>query len=72
MKSASGYAVVQGGEILVKTVSPTRLAAIINHLVVSGVYNVRRVDPEELILSFWNKYKGDAECFKVSIITVPE
>lgn len=50
----SGWAVVQGGEILVKTVSDTRRAAIVNWLVTEAEIMVLNSWTDDRIEAIWH------------------
>lgn len=72
MSSNKGWAVVtNGGDLLVRTVSDTRRAAIINYLVTEHRVLITIFDSDENIENFWRHYGEYAECREVNIQTIP-
>lgn len=70
MSNAAGWAVVNGkGEIRVETVSPSRLAAVVNWLVVSGRVMVSADASDRWIEASWDALKGDNTIALVKIST---
>jgi hypothetical protein len=69
MPEARGWAVVQNGELLVKTVSPTRRAAIVNWLVVEGGLFVQDAWSDAMIETAWEHAHSfkNAELAEVTI-----
>ncbi len=66
-RDATGWAICDGGNIIVSTVSPTRLTAIINWLVTERCMMVFNSDPVEKIEASWQSMKLNAECIEVKI-----
>ena len=66
-EKAEGYAVILGDEIDVRTVSPTRRAAIVNWLVVNRRVPILNSTTDEQIEQLWNKHGGDATVAAVEI-----
>lgn len=61
------WAVVLNREVNVRTVSPTRQAAIINWLVTDKHLMVLKGDTDETIESVWLRMRGDHEARQVLI-----
>lgn len=66
---AKGWAIVERGVISVRSVSPTRRAAIVNFLIVSRTITVHNGMSDEFIEQLWNKHRHDAEPLEVTITT---
>ncbi len=65
---ATGYAVVdEGGNIDVRTVSPTRIAALVNWLYTEQHLMVTRNMPDDLIEHTWSARRGRREVHHVTI-----
>jgi hypothetical protein len=64
--AVEGYAVVLFREIDVRTVSPTRRAAIVNWLVTHGVW-VADSFTDDYIEILWRNHKQEAELIAVKI-----
>jgi hypothetical protein len=68
MNTAKGWAVRESaGEILVKTVSDTRRAAIVNYLVVEHQFMVTRLHSDHEIENLWRHYGKYADVLEVTI-----
>jgi len=65
---AGGWAVVQDGEINVRTVSPDRRGAIVNWLVAEAHRFVSAHDTDEEIEDRWERDRGTARVLQVAII----
>lgn len=63
--SAKGYAVLKDGEISVRTVSPTPIAAMVNWLIVDARILIIHGTPDEEVRRVWEKYRGDADVVPV-------
>lgn len=84
MNETSGWAVIISDRILVKTVSETRRAAIVNYLMVNHGINVRNDWTDERIEMWWdhtNKvhanvtppgYRQRIECRQVRIAAIAD
>jgi len=70
---ATGYAVVQRGELLVRTVSSTPLAAMVNWLIVSeGLVTLNRATDEQVEAAFNAAAKArGAKLRQVTIAVTP-
>lgn len=68
MPLARGWAVVDGGEIVVESVSPTRSGAIINWLFTARQILVTRTHTDEEIQDNWLAFRGNAEVVPVGIV----
>ena len=68
MNIATGWAVAEHDKILVKTVSPTRRAAIVNFLVVERSMAILNHHSDHDIERWWTKYGGRAEVIEVDIV----
>jgi hypothetical protein len=64
---AKGWAVYDGGKIIVTSVSPDRKTAIINWLVTERMMMVFNDDTDEKIEASWQSMRLNAECRKVEI-----
>ena len=64
---AAAWAVEENGVIDVKSVAPTRLAAIINFLCTERGWMARRETSNEFILTEWRIRKGAARALKVEV-----
>ena len=67
MIEASGWAVIENGEINVRSVSPTRRAAIVNFIATDRGVMHRARHTDALIEDVWQKLKGDADVFEIRI-----
>ena len=65
--TAHGWAVITGDTIHVKTVSPTRRAAIVNFLVTDRSMAIYSQHTDADIETWWKKYHGRAEVVEVTI-----
>ncbi len=65
---AYGYAIIEGGEIDVRTVSPTRRAAIVNWLVIHRSKMIYAAATDEEIEKLWELYGGAVTLREVEII----
>lgn len=65
--SVKGYAIVTENEVLVPTVSPTRVGAIVNWLVVVAGFTVSNDVSDEEVEEAWSRCKGISECAQVRI-----
>jgi len=63
----NGWAIVSKGKVLVNTVSPTRVGAIVNWLVVDCNILVTNSASDNRIEAYWKLNKGKAECVEVHI-----
>lgn len=64
---ASGFAVVEDGEIDVRTVSSSKVAAMVNFLVVArDVVPTARMDDED-VEELWEHRRDDAQLVEVEI-----
>lgn len=61
-----GWAVIDGHEIDVRTVSPTRRAAIVNWLVLSGKMMLAHFSDESIEM-IWRDNRGSAQVSEVTI-----
>ncbi len=64
---ATGYAMIKDGIIDVRTVSPTRRAAIVNWLVINAQVMVCKHTPDREIEILYNKYGGSTVVVPVEI-----
>ena len=64
---ARGWAVSQGGKILIDTVSISRRAAIINYLVVYMKIRVYSVLPDKDIKNLWTMRSADVIVHEVTV-----
>jgi hypothetical protein len=64
---AKAWAICDGGQIIVKTVSDSRFTAIINWLVTERCMMVYNNDPVDKIEAAWQSMKLTAECREVEI-----
>jgi hypothetical protein len=67
-----GWACVTGDLILVKTVSPTRRAAIVNFLVTERSMMIYAHHTDDDIARAWAKYHGRSEVVEVTISVAPQ
>jgi hypothetical protein len=69
MSIAGAYAIERGGEIDIRSVSPTERAAKINWLVVHCGYPILQSCPDEVIEEAWEAFSAHykAECVTVTI-----
>jgi len=65
---AFGYAVAQDGAIDVKTVSPTRVAAMVNWLHVKAGITCDNGVADDVIENLFNRYAHIARVISVSIV----
>jgi hypothetical protein len=65
--AAEGYAIVEDGKIDVRTVSPTRRAAIVNFLVVSRGAFITNAMTDDIIDSIWRDRANGAYVIGVDI-----
>jgi methyl coenzyme M reductase beta subunit len=65
---ARGYAVIEQGQIDIRSVSPTRRAAIVNWLVTAKRLVATHNTTDEQIERAWQAHKGGAEAVIVTII----
>lgn len=68
MPLARGWAVVDGGEIVVESVSPTRRAAIVNWLFTARRVLITVIHTAEEIEQEWAAFRGGAEVVQVGIV----
>lgn len=66
-QAARGWAVVAGDGIDVKTISPTRRAAIINWLVVRHLEHIAAGDTEKYIENLWRQHNHGVDVSEVAI-----
>ncbi len=66
VRSTIGFAVFEGGEIDITTVSLTRVGAIVNWLVSKGFIPLQ-ANADETFEAFWQTYKGTADIIKVEV-----
>jgi len=64
---ASGWAIIDNDEIKVRTVSPTRRAALVNFLLVERLVAVLEDTSDEAINQLWEQHRGDASITLVMI-----
>lgn len=69
--SAKGYAVLKNGDINVRTVSPTPIAAMVNWLITDARILIIHGTPEEEIRRVWEKYREGAELVAVTVTVTP-
>lgn len=67
MISCTGWAVVDGGEIKVRTVTDTRRAAVLNWLCTEKRLVALMTATDELIEQTWQRQRGDAFAAQVAI-----
>lgn len=67
LHTTNGWAVVDNDQINVRTVSPTRRAAIINWLVFEQGHRIYVSTPDDLIELAWEMAKGSATVHEVVI-----
>lgn len=67
MVEAEGWAVIQDGKIDVRTISPTRRAAIVNWLVVRGRCWISTSTSDSQIEEYWRENRLDHEVAEVAI-----
>lgn len=65
--ATSGWAVCIGNTVLVKTVSPTRRAALVNWIVTELKMSVFDTWPDDHIDTLFERQKGSAEIRQVEI-----
>jgi hypothetical protein len=63
----NGFAIADGGAINVATVSPGRVGAIVNWLVVKYGIVLPNTVTNDIVSILWDQMGGDAECIEVSI-----
>ncbi|MDB5177511.1 MAG: hypothetical protein JWN75_1179 [Candidatus Saccharibacteria bacterium] len=66
-----GWGVIDTDGLSVKTVSPTRLGALVNWLVTEKQMMVTSSDTESFIEWSWDKIRGDAMIVQVRIYVQP-
>jgi hypothetical protein len=72
MSYAPGWAIeTVCGDLLVRTVSDSRRAAIVNYLVTEHRVALTIFDTDENIEEMWRHYGRHAECRQVSISSIP-
>jgi hypothetical protein len=71
MAKAHGWAVLDDGQINVRTVSDTRRAALVNWLVTERNILILAQTSDEAIEALWHEACGDAICSTVSIVYPP-
>ena len=64
---AAAWAVIEDGKINVHTVSPTRIAAMVNFLQINRSVAIFVDDTDYMIEVYWVRYANDAVVEKVSI-----
>lgn len=69
---AHGWACVTGDVIHVRTVSPTRRAAIVNFLVTERSMAIYAFHTDGDIELWWRKYHGRSEVVEVAISVAPQ
>jgi len=67
MSAAHGWAVITGDTIHVRTVSPTRRAAIVNFLVTERSMAIHYTHTDSQIEDWWSRYHGRAEAVEVTV-----
>ena len=67
---AKAWAVVDGGEIVVSSVSPKRLTAIMNWLATERACMIWQKDSDEKIEATWQSMKLNVECLEVEVSTL--
>jgi hypothetical protein len=60
-KTAEAWVVIDKGEINVRSVSPTRIAAIVNWLCTESNLVIERSVSDEAVEHFWETRKGTAK-----------
>lgn len=72
MSSAKGWGIERhNGELLVRTISDTRRAAIVNYLITEHQVSLTIFDTDENIENLWRHYGQYAEARQVHIQTTP-
>lgn len=69
---AEGYAVMREGKIDIRTVSPTRRAAIVNDLVVNCACPVFAKTTDAQIEDLWREHRGEGVTIKVYVLLSKE
>lgn len=69
---AQGYAIIRDGNIDVRTVSPRRVAAIVNFLCVTAGVPVFDHNSDDDIEAMWADHRAGAEVVRVTIEPEPE
>lgn len=64
---ASGWAICDAGKVLVQSVSRTRIAAMVNWLVVHRGLMITNETTDEAIEAFFETQKSTVECREVEI-----
>lgn len=69
MSTAGAWAVINSfnGEINVRSISPTRRAAIVNWLVVEEQLPIMALHSDEEIEEIWKHFGKHAECVQVTV-----
>ncbi len=67
VKTVEGFAVVQNTVIDIKTVSPTRRAAIVNWIVTRKGAMIYQQTTDEEIEDLWERHRGDACVMQVDV-----
>lgn len=65
--SVHAFAVQDKGGINIRTVSPTRIAAMVNWLLVEARVLILRGSPDAEVERLWEKYRDGAELVPVTV-----
>lgn len=69
---ATGFGIIEGKEIDVRTVSPTDIGAMVNFLLISRGIEINNTTPDHEVENLWEIHKGTSRLRPVHISVAPK